>query len=302
MTVTTINNYNPLIFQVSLYALEKVIENTVNLATAVFSFSKATAMLCASAVAIPDLIINYCFKADSTLCKITLLPCKVLNIGFDRIEDLVIRVNRKVLDILNIRLSLPISRLQLKAALQKWENENPLEREERQKASDRIIYHSGTLTFWEPFRELVVTITNYQMQSTLSVSMITLIFSIITAKLSLLPTNHTCINLSGLRLRSLPPVFHNKNFSNLYSLQLDDNELTSLPQNLLSGLSDQTEISIKNNKFSALYLLSLERLQNDTNYSGPRISPLSFYSRQIQTSSRRWHSFLRDDTMGASSF
>lgn len=288
MTVNTINNHHPLIVEIGLFGLKKTIENTANLAALVFACGKGVAMLFVSAIALPDLVINYYYNANSSLCRVTLLPYKILNMGFDALEDFVIRINQKVLDTLNISVSLPISRLQLKTALQEWENENPLEREIRQRARDRIIYHSNTLTTWEPFRESLVTLRNYDMQSSLSVSVLSFIFTIFIERIWC-GIDNSSIDLSELGLRSLPPIFHNKNFSNLHLLKLDNNELTSLPETLFSSLSCRTKLSIRNNHFPEEYLLQLNRRVTAPDYSGPHIDSLEFYVLELERRIRFWN-------------
>lgn len=253
----------------SNYALLILIETTANVAIFTFFIIKTTALLPLTAIAIPDLIGNRYFEANSYLLGLTVTPFTISRIGFDYIEDVVIRTNQKVLDILHIPIALPVSYLTLKDTLKKWENENPLQLVNHREASQRILSFSNTLC-WEPIQELHSILKNYIAQSPRNFR---LLFDIgmcfLFQHYTHLGDIEAHIDLSNLQLQSLPPIFHYKNYRD-FSLDLDNNQLTTLPESIFS-LPSRCAISVRNNNFSEEYLVALRRRVSSNDYNGPHI-------------------------------
>lgn len=256
-------------------ALITLIQSTANVAACVFLIIKVITLFPVTAIAIPDLIGNRIYEANSYLLGLTLIPFTISKIGFDYIEDIVIRTNQKILDILHIQISLPVSHLKLKNTLKKWENENGLQLNYRE-ASQRILSFSNGLR-WEPFQELSSSINNCLAQSPQNFRLFfdVCIFFLFQNYPNLSSMESPSIDLRNLELQSLPPIFHYKNYKD-FSLNLDNNQLNTLPESIFS-VPSRCRISIENNNFSNEYLLSLRMRKNKPDYSGPKIDCQYFH-------------------------
>ena len=201
------------------------------------------------------------FFIDSRIAKATIIPFKMVEFTCDHLEHIILEIIHKVSDLLEQPNIIPVSRLTLARTLQFWQEEAP-EEPQRVIASDYILNTSGPDIEWEPLKVLCSTVTNFNMEIP---EWYRLILLLIMEKCSRDLTRHlfdpSSINLRGLELRSLPPVFDYKNFQCLTNLHLQNNRLIELPASIIN-LSSTTSVTVDNNQFSEEYIRELTEITN----------------------------------------
>lgn len=306
MNVVTRNNnyYNGINYNTCNYIIRtacsqgvRVSIQTIHFVVAsIFLGMRACGYLVTTVIASP----NYFFP-DSRLAHSTIIPFKMLEFTYDHLEHTILQIIHKVSELLQQPNIIPVSRLTLARTLQFWQEEAP-EEPERVVASDRILNPNTSLSAWEPLKVFSSAICNFNMEIP---SCYRLILSVIFAMFNnasssrLFFDSSTIINLMGLQLRSLPPVFGYKNFQCLTYLYLQRNRLIELPPSVLN-ISLTTSVTIDGNNFSEEYIQELIEMRNQggNNLIGlqeRRLNPVYRRSLDYNVIGSTYRTVLRSD-------
>lgn len=252
------NNCNYIIRTACSEGLRITIRTTHCVVATIFLAMRISGYVVTTTIAIPNWVCP-----DSRIAKSTIIPFKMVEFTCDHLEHIILQIIHKVSDLLQQPNIIPVSRLTLARTLQFWQEEAPDERE-RVRASDYILNTYGTAIGWEPMKVLCSTISNFNMQTPGYYRFIVSIaFAMLNSDFSRELFESSTINLRGLQLRSLPPIFDYKNFQCLSYLHLQNNRLVELPTSIID-LSLTTSVTVDNNEFSEEYMRELTEIRNRT--------------------------------------
>lgn len=172
-----------------------------------------------------------------------LAPFIVVTKSIDFIEDIAIEITQIALDTLRIPVKLHISRKKLLSILTEWKSSG-LPEENRKKACEQIV------DCYDRSNELLHSLFSLR--------------------------NYLYLNNCGLR--SLPPIFEYKPFSNLHTLSLSNNQLSYLPTDIFN-LWNRCQLYINQNQFSEEEVFRILTTTNQPNYHGPVVNGVTIYDR-----------------------
>lgn len=170
-----------------------------------------------------------------------LSPFIIVTKGIDCIEDMGIKITQLALDTLGIPVKLHISRKKLLSILNEWKNLGYVE-ENRNRASKQI------LDCYDRSNELFQNLFAFP----------------------------SSLYINECRLSSLPEIFTYKPFSELDTLSLSNNQLSSLPTGIFN-LPNHCQLYINQNQFSEEEAFRILRITNQPNYQGPVVTGISIY-------------------------